>query len=136
MTDSRLSTNSFAVLTLLERLGEGSSYDVEIAARSLSGIWPLSHTTAYSEPARLETLGYLASRRDPEGRRRRSYSATEKGREALREWRGEPTVAPPTLRDEALLKAYSQGDSARMRERALECAELSISAAAKALGRP
>lgn len=60
-----ITANGYAALALLDRLGEGSSYDLEISARgSIGEFWPLSHTTAYEEPLRLEEYGYLCSRQE------------------------------------------------------------------------
>lgn len=45
----------------------------------------------YAEPKRLETLGYLASRKEPGRTRPRThYTLTAKGLDALREWMREP----------------------------------------------
>jgi len=124
-----LTTNSYAILVLLAKLGEGSSYDLESAANSdLAAIWPLAHTTAYEEPLRLEKLGYLASQQQASGRRRRSFHLTDRGWEALRCWRDDPEISPPVLRDEVSLKAFALGDSRMMEMRASEFCDLATSA--------
>jgi DNA-binding PadR family transcriptional regulator len=126
---AELTTNSYAILALLAKLGEGSSYDLEVAARSdLAAIWPLAHTTAYQEPLRLERHGYLASRQQASGRRRRSFHLTPRGWEALRRWRDDPKLPPPSMRDEVWLKAFILGDSEMMEMRAIEVCDLAISA--------
>lgn len=130
-----LSANSFAILALLEDLGEASSYDLKQAARSLVDFWPLAHTTLYEEPARLEKLGYLTSQLAAGGRRRRIYTATAKGREELRRWRDDPAATAPRLHDEGWLKAFAAGDLSAMQERALQCVQINGSVIRKALGR-
>jgi len=104
----RLTANSYALLALLDQLGESTSYELKGAIeKSIANFWPVPHTTAYEEPARLAEGGYLSVRQEPGGRRRKVYSLTDEGREALRAWAAAPTAAPPQLRDEHLLKAFA-----------------------------
>lgn len=111
---ARLSSTSFAVLALLNQFGDSTSYDIKQAIeRSIANFWNVPHTTAYEEPARLAAAGYLSVREEPGGRRRKVYSLTARGREALREWAGEP-AAPPQLRDELVLKIFAGGDGAAL----------------------
>jgi PadR family transcriptional regulator AphA len=113
----RLTGNSYAVLALLEQFGESTSYDIKQAIElSIQNFWPVPHTTAYEEPARLATDGYLSVRQEEGGRRRRFYSLTEKGHEALAAWAADPAVAPPQLREEAILKVFAGGDPAPLAE--------------------
>lgn len=106
----RLTGNSYAVLALLEQFGESTSYDIKQAIEiSIQNFWPVPHTTAYEEPARLAAAGYLSVRQEEGGRRRRFYSLTEKGHEALAAWAADPAVAPPQLREEAILKVFAGG---------------------------
>src|SRR4051812_28024182 len=106
----RLTGNSYAVLALLEQFGESTSYDIKQAIElSIQNFWPVPHTTAYEEPARLAAAGYLSVRQEEGGRRRRFYSLTEKGRETLAAWAADPEVAPPQLREEAILKVFAGG---------------------------
>jgi len=106
----RLTGNSYAVMSLLERLGEASPYDLKRALDAIDGFWPVSHTTFYTEPARLARGGLLVERQESVGRRRKSYVLAESGRQALREWVADPETAPPQLHDEALLKIFAGGD--------------------------
>jgi DNA-binding PadR family transcriptional regulator len=109
----RLTSTSYAVLALLELLGEATSYDLKQAlVRSIENFWPVPHTTFYEEPARLAQAGYLSARQEAGGRRRRLYKLTEHGHDALREWAREPDVGPQQLRDEAMLKVFAGGDPA------------------------
>lgn len=107
----RLTGTSYALLALLQECGELTSYEIKQAMeRSIENFWPVPHTTAYEEPARLAAAGYLSARQEPGGRRRRVYALTDAGREALREWAAEPHAAPPQLRDEVLLKVFAGAD--------------------------
>lgn len=107
----KLTGNSYAVLALLDQFGEMTSYDIKQAIEiSIQNFWPVPHTTAYEEPARLAAAGYLSVRQEEGGRRRRFYSLTEKGHEALAAWASDPEVAPPQLREEAILKVFAGGD--------------------------
>lgn len=106
----KLTGNSYAVMALLEQFGESTSYDIKQAIEiSIQNFWPVPHTTAYEEPARLAAAGYLTVRQEEGGRRRRFYSLTEKGHEALAAWAADPEVAPPQLREEAILKVFAGG---------------------------
>ncbi|MBS1893197.1 MAG: PadR family transcriptional regulator [Actinobacteria bacterium] len=107
----KLTPTSYALLALLDRFGELTSYEIKDALEtSIENFWPVPHTTAYQEPARLASGGYLSARQEKGGRRRRRYSLTDAGREALRAWADEPVAAPPQLRDELLLKIFAGAD--------------------------
>jgi DNA-binding PadR family transcriptional regulator len=107
----RLSSTSYAVLALLELLGEATPYDLKQALeRSVENFWPVPHTTFYEEPSRLAKAGYLSVEEELAGRRRKRYALTDSGREALREWADSPITAPPQLRDEAMLKIFAGAD--------------------------
>jgi DNA-binding MarR family transcriptional regulator len=101
----RLTTTSYALMALLDQFGELTSLE-----SSIENFWPVPHTTAYEEPARLAVGGYLSARQEPGGRRRRIYALTDTGRDALAAWAAEPTAAPPQLRDEVLLKIFAGAD--------------------------
>jgi PadR family transcriptional regulator, regulatory protein AphA len=111
MPDLRLTGTSYAVLSLLALLGEATPYDLKQALeKSIENFWPVPHTTFYAEPERLVRGGYLSVEQEPGGRRRKRYRATERGREALREWAGSAELQPPQLREEAALKVFAGGD--------------------------
>jgi len=117
----KLTGTSYALLALLDRFGELTSYEIKDAlAASVENFWPVPHTTAYQEPARLESGGYLSSRQEKGGRRRRRYALTDAGRKALREWADEPEAAPPQLRDELLLKIFAGADPAPLLDARLD----------------
>jgi PadR family transcriptional regulator AphA len=107
----RLTATSYALLALLEQLGESTPYEIKQAMEmSTENFWPVPHTTAYEEPARLASGGYLTVRQEEGGRRRKAYSLTDLGRDALVKWAGEATTAPPQIRDELLLKLFAGAD--------------------------
>ncbi|HEY1286549.1 MAG TPA: PadR family transcriptional regulator [Solirubrobacterales bacterium] len=107
----RLTATSYALLALLEQLGEATSYDLKQAMeKSIENFWPVPHTTAYDEPARLAQGGLLSVRQEPDGRRRKVYSLTDEGHEALRAWAAEAVASPPVLRDEFMLKVFAGAD--------------------------
>jgi DNA-binding PadR family transcriptional regulator len=107
----RLTTTSYALLALLAQLGEATSYDIKLVMdMSIENFWPVPHTTAYEEPARLAAAGYLSVQEEEGGRRRKLYSLTDQGRAALEAWAGEPSAAPPQIRDEAALKVFAGAD--------------------------
>jgi PadR family transcriptional regulator, regulatory protein AphA len=113
----KLTSTSYALLALLDQLGEATSYDIKQALdKSIQNFWPVPHTTAYEEPARLAGGGYLTVRQEEGGRRRKLYALTEEGRATLRDWAAEPTAAPPQVRDEAMLKVFAGGDPSPLLE--------------------
>jgi len=116
----RLTATSYALLAVLEQFGDSTSYEIKQAMESsIENFWPVPHTTAYEEPARLAGAGYLSARQEAGGRRRRVYSLTDKGREALAAWAAEPVAAPPQLRDEFMLKVFAGADPAALVEQRL-----------------
>lgn len=109
----KLTGNSYALMALLAEMGEATSYEIKGALEvTIENFWPLPHTTAYEEPARLAAAGYLSARQEEGGRRRRVYSLTDAGREALAAWTADPTAAPPQLREESVLKTFAGADPA------------------------
>jgi DNA-binding PadR family transcriptional regulator len=113
----KLTGTSYALLAVLAEFGEMTSYDLKQAMESsIENFWPVPHTTAYEEPARLATAGYLTARQEEKGRRRRVYSLTDAGRKALAEWAADPSATPPQLRDEGILKVFAGADPEALRE--------------------
>ncbi len=102
-----LTPTSYIVLGLLELYGEGTPYDLKAwAAASIGNFWSVPHSALYAEPERLAAAGYLVELRESFGRRRRLYSLTDSGREALDAWRHATTDGLPELRDPGLLKLF------------------------------
>lgn len=113
----RLTSTSYALLALLDQLGEATPYEIKQAMdKSIENFWPVPHTTAYEEPARLAQGGYLSVHQEEGGRRRKTYSLTDEGREALAAWAADPVAAPPQLRDETILKIFAGADPTAFRE--------------------
>src|SRR5271167_455607 len=110
---TRLTSTSYAVMSLLNLLGEATPYDLKRALeQSIENFWHVPHTTFYTEPTRLAEGGLLSEHQEPGGRRRKLYALTASGREALREWASSPGAAPPQLRDEGMLKIFAGADPA------------------------
>lgn len=107
----RLTTTSYAVMSLLELFGEATPYDLKQAlVHSIENFWPVPHTTFYDEPARLAQAGYLSQSQEQGGRRRKRYALTDAGREALRAWADSPGAPPSQYRDEGMLKVFAGAD--------------------------
>ena len=107
----RLTNTSYALLALVDQLGEATPYEIKQAMdSSVENFWPVPHTTAYEEPARLTAGGYMSVQQEEGGRRRKTYALTEEGRAALATWAADPTWAPPQVRDETLLKVFAGAD--------------------------
>ncbi len=107
----RLTTTSYAVLSLLETFGEATPYELKQALEhTIENFWPVPHTTFYEEPARLADAGYLSQRQEQGGRRRKRYALTDAGRGALRAWADSPGAPPSQYRDEGMLKVFAGAD--------------------------
>jgi DNA-binding PadR family transcriptional regulator len=92
-----LTATAAVVLGLVERAGEATSYDLKQGVGATIGnFWPIPHSQLYA------------------GRRRRVYSITPAGREALEAWRRDPGRGFPQLRDPALLKLFLGADPSEL----------------------
>jgi DNA-binding PadR family transcriptional regulator len=87
---------------------------------STSNFWSIPHTQLYTECARLAREGLLDERREQTGRRRRTYSLTDRGRALLARWRDEPAADLYELRDASTLKLFFGGDPAALAASQLE----------------
>jgi DNA-binding PadR family transcriptional regulator len=110
LQDLKLTNVSFIVLGLLSWAGRATPYDLKQMAASLTDLWSVQHTQLYGEPARLAKAGYVTEEQEATGRRRKTYELTEKGHQALEEWKAAPTDAFTELRDPGLLKLYFGAD--------------------------
>lgn len=107
MSTGRLSTTSYVVLGMIGLRGPSTPYDLKRGiGRSVGYFWPFPHAQLYAEPERLERMGLLAVQPEDSGRRRKTYSLTESGRNALREWLAAPTNEHFQMRDVAELKLF------------------------------
>jgi PadR family transcriptional regulator AphA len=109
---------------VLSQHGELTSFQIKvILEKSVRHFWPISHTTAYEEPARLIEDGYLSATQEKGGRRRRRYALTNLGREALEAWLADPGAEPPQLHDELLLKVFAGADPGALSAERIEVCE-------------
>jgi PadR family transcriptional regulator, regulatory protein AphA len=103
----RLSPTSYLILGLISYRGPSTPYQLKRAVgRSVGYFWPFPHTQLYEEPSRLARAGLLVEQREEDGRRRRTYTITEAGREALAAWLHEPTTDIMQVRDLAQLQLF------------------------------
>ena len=110
-SDVNLTPTSAIVLGLLELIGEGTPYDLKQAVGVTVGhFWTFQHAQLYTETERLAKAGLLHEKREDGGRRRKHYSLTDEGREALGEWRRELHDEVPELRDLGMLKLFLGAD--------------------------
>ena len=102
-----LTPTSYVVLGLLAREGQSTPYDLKrhIAA-TIGHFWSFPHALLYKEPARLVELGLVTEEREEDGRRRRLFTITEAGRQAVRAWLDRPARQPTELRDLGLLQLF------------------------------
>jgi PadR family transcriptional regulator, regulatory protein AphA len=111
MQEPRLTPTSYIVLGLLSAFGEATPYRLkQLVSTSVGHFWSLQHAQLYTEPERLARGGHVTETREEGGRRRKLYRITDKGTQALRDWRAEPTDALAELRDLALLKLFFGAD--------------------------
>ena len=121
MQEPRLSPVSYVVLGLLEWFGTSTPYELKgFVKESIGNFWTLQHAQLYTEPERLESFGYVTEEREDGGRRRKRYTITDAGRQALREWRETPTAVLSELRDQGLLKLFFGADPAQLAATELE----------------
>jgi PadR family transcriptional regulator, regulatory protein AphA len=112
LEEIRLTPTSYIVLGLLAQAHGVTPYDLKaMVAGGIGNLWSLQHTQLYAEPERLTKAGYLTETREDGGRRRKLYSITSAGREALAAWLGSgPGDDLPEVRDIGLLKVYFGAD--------------------------
>lgn len=103
----KLTPISYIVLGLVELRGPSTPYDLKRAIdNSVGYFWSFSHAQFYGEPARLAAAGLMSEEREETGRRRRTFSITAEGRQALQEWLSEPAEHRRELRDLGMLKLF------------------------------
>lgn len=102
-----LTPTSYLVLGCLATSGPATPYELKQAVTGSVGyFWSFPHSQLYSEPARLSGAGLVSEKREEGGRRRRVFSITKPGREALHAWLAEPSSDLPEIRDTGLLKLF------------------------------
>lgn len=107
MGSPSLTPTSYVVLGLVGVFGPCTSYTMkQFVSVSIGYFWPFPHSQLYAEPVRLAELGLLTEKQETTGRRRRTYTLTDAGREALRDWLAEPSDDPTEIRDLSVLKLF------------------------------
>jgi PadR family transcriptional regulator AphA len=103
-----LPSSAYVILGKIRVLGGASGYDVKRDADStLRSFWTISQAQIYPLLARLERAGLVEGRSEPRGRRRRRvFTLTEDGEEALREWLRRDEPLSYELRDAGMLKLF------------------------------
>ena len=115
--DIRLTSTSYVVLGMLDWLGPSTPYRLKrVLAQSVQDFFPVPHTSFYAEPARLAAAGYVNERVERGGRRRRTFSLTDRGRAALRDWLQEPETRFGEFRFPGMLKIFFGADPAEFAE--------------------
>lgn len=119
-SDIRLTPTSYIVLGLVEAAGEATPYELKkVVAAGLANFWTIHHAQLYTEPKRLAEAGFLNERRETGGRRRKRYTVTEAGREALQEWLSTPTKTLTVGRIPSFLKLALGSDPKALAENQL-----------------
>jgi PadR family transcriptional regulator AphA len=105
---STILTPTARVILGMLRLGAQTGYEIKRAIDlSTRFFWSASYGQIYPELHRLEERGLVTARPDPRGGvKRTSYSLTESGESALREWLTDRTFLTYELRDEGLLRFF------------------------------
>ncbi len=104
---AQLTPTSYLVLGLLAREGPSTPYDLKRhVAATIGHFWSFPHALLYKEPPRLVGLGLLTEEREQDGRRRRLFTITDRGRDALSGWLSRPARQPTELRDPGLLQLF------------------------------
>jgi PadR family transcriptional regulator, regulatory protein AphA len=107
MSTPRLSHTSYLVLGLVEGLGGATPYELkQIVNESIGCFWSFPHSQLYSEPERLVGLGMLDVDQEDAGRRRKRYTITGAGREALQAWLRNPAAERSEIREPGVLKLF------------------------------
>src|ERR1700722_19527162 len=102
---------SHIVLGLLSMSGEATPYDLkQMVAATVGHFWSLPHSQLYAEPTRLAQAGYVTENQEDTGRRRKTYTLTDTGRDAFGTWLATLTPELYMLRDLALLKLFFGAD--------------------------
>lgn len=103
----KLTTTSYVVLGLIGLRGPSTSYELKRAVgHSVGFFWPFPHAQLYSEPRRLAEAGLLEVAVEKGGRRKQTFSITNRGHRALEDWLSEPSAEPMQVRDVAELKLF------------------------------
>jgi DNA-binding PadR family transcriptional regulator len=126
-----LTSTSYLVLGLIEREGPSTPYELKgHVAATIGHFWSFPHALLYKEPPRLVELGLLTEQREADGRRRRLFTITDRGRAAIQAWLAKPSQESTELRDAGLLQLFFADLGSTDHRRALAFAQLAIHRAA------
>jgi DNA-binding PadR family transcriptional regulator len=107
LSTHQLSPTSYLVLGLLSREGPSTPYGLKRhVAATLGQFWSFPHALLYAEPPRLAGMGLVTEKRELQGRRRRTFTITAAGDDAVQEWLARPSGELTELRDPGLLQLY------------------------------
>jgi PadR family transcriptional regulator AphA len=118
MPVEQLPTTSYAILGLLA-IKPWTTYELaQQMQRSLGKFWPRAQSRIYEEPKRLVGLGLATAERVRIGQRpRTTYTITDAGRAALKQWLTTPGSGP-VLEFESLLQVFFAEHSTKKQTRA------------------
>jgi DNA-binding PadR family transcriptional regulator len=112
------------VLGFLRAAGPSTPYDLkQMHAVSVGHFWSIPHSQLYAEPERLAKAGLVSEERELGGRRRRRFSITPAGKQALDAWLADPEAPSPELRDVALIKVFFGAERSAIAARQLAAHE-------------
>jgi PadR family transcriptional regulator AphA len=132
-SSAHLTSTSYLVLGLIEREGPSTPYELKgHVAATIGHFWSFPHALLYKEPPRLVELGLLTEEREANGRRRRLFTITNRGRAAIQSWLAKPSQESTELRDAGLLQLFFADLGSTDDRRALAVAQLAIHRAALA----
>lgn len=107
MSTAALTPTSYLVLGLVAGMGPVTPYEMkQFVSTSIGCFWSFPHSQLYAEPDRLAAAGYVEVEQEEAGRRRKRYSITDPGREALRGWLADPVSQVEEIRSMATLKLF------------------------------
>ena len=122
-----LTPTSYLVLGLLARDGPCTPYDLKRhVAATIGHFWSFRHALLYKEPPRLVELGLATEEREQAGRRRRLFTVTAAGIDAVRAWLERPSRESTELRDPGLLQLFFADLASSEARRALVLEQLAI----------
>ena len=122
-----LTSTSYLVLGLIKREGPSTPYELKRhVAATIGHFWSFPHALLYKEPPRLVELGLLTEERETDGRRRRLFTITDRGRAAIQAWLAKPSQESTELRDAGLLQLFFADLGSTDDRQALAIAQLAI----------
>ena len=81
VSPAHLTSTSYLVLGLIEREGPSTPYELKRhVAATIGHFWSFPHALLYKEPPRLVEWGLLTEEREADGRRRRLFTISGRGR--------------------------------------------------------